>query len=596
MPGDDSDWLDVRRVVEEALDLPPELRRAHIEACASDADHREAALRFLRACERAETSPLLDEPAAGFAAPLFEDLEVESEEETLERLRAGLAGRYTLERELGRGGMARVYLARDERHGRLVALKLLRPELLPAGGAGRFRREIGFAARLSHPHILPLHDSGEAAGLLYYITPYIDGESLRSRLRRGGLPTPASAVRMLRDVARALAYAHRQGLVHRDIKPANILLSQDGDALVADFGVAMALVVAQGLGSPDDQEPADRSILGTPAYMAPEQVAGVQVDHRADLYALGVVAFELLTGRLPFEGRSGDERLAAQRFETPPRLGSLRPDLPESLGSLVDGLLAKSPVDRPQSASAVMDALDEVLASLSFARIRSREGGRRPFSGRRRALAVTLTALALVWAVARFAREPVVATGAELRGTTDAEAYELYLKGRHLTATRQRDGLVRALEYFDQAISRDPGFARAHAGAGDAWAFLGVFGQMPPEEAFPRARAAAERAIALDGLLVEAYATLAHVLFVYEWDWAAAEEALDRAIALDPGYPLVRMYRASLLHSLGRSEEALLELDAARKLDPLTPTALLTGRILVDTQRPDTAIRILEEQ
>jgi serine/threonine-protein kinase len=265
--------------------------------------------------------------------------------------------------------MATVYLARDERHRRPVALKLLRSELMhddsPTHGAARFQREIGIAARLSHPHILPLYDSGAAGGLLYYVTPYVDGETLRDRLRRrtGRLPLPES-VRLLRDVARALAYAHRKGVVHRDIKPANILLNQEGDALVADFGVAKGLAAAQdptrGL---DDQLTEGTLVLGTPAYMAPEQASGGHgIDHRADLYALGAVAYELLTGAPPFAGRTRHEQLAAHLSEMPEPVAARQPDVPEALAALVDRLLAKRPDDRPRDATEVLQLLDAAMA------------------------------------------------------------------------------------------------------------------------------------------------------------------------------------------------------------------------------------------
>ena len=234
-------------------------------------------------------------------------------------LRTALAGRYTIERELGRGGQATVYLARDERHGRLRRAQGAAPCRRrrsdgPSRGAAGFQREIEFAARLSHPQHPAALRLGRSRGQLYYITPYVDGESLRDRLARtGGLPLPET-LRVLRDVARALAHAHRQGLVHRDIKPANILLNQEGDALVSDFGVAKALAG----GAAGAVEPEGAPVLGTPAYMAPEQAGGGRsIDHRADLYSFGVVAYELLTGAKPFAGRGRQELLAAHLSEIP---------------------------------------------------------------------------------------------------------------------------------------------------------------------------------------------------------------------------------------------------------------------------------------
>ncbi len=249
--------------------------------------------------------------------------------------------------------MATVYLAHDLRHDRQVALKVLRPELAATLGPERFVNEIHIAARLTHPHILPVHDSGEAAGFLFYVMPYIDGETLRHRItRQGVLPVPEAA-RLLRDVADALAAAHALGVVHRDIKPDNILLS-GRHALVADFGVSKAVSEATGR----QHVTTVGTALGTPQYMAPEQAAAdVNIDHRADIYALGVLAYELLTGHPPFAG-SPQQILAAQVMTAPVPVTQVRPDLPPALGELVMRCLAKSPAERWQSASDVARTLE----------------------------------------------------------------------------------------------------------------------------------------------------------------------------------------------------------------------------------------------
>src|SRR5664279_2681861 len=215
----------------------------------------------------------------------------------MQRLSAALADRYRIERELGQGGMATVYLAHDLRHDREVAIKVLHPDLGAALGADRFLSEIKTTAKLQHPHILPLLDSGDADGLLYYVMPVVTGETLRTRLERERqLPIP-EAVRIAREVASALDYAHRQGVIHRDIKPENILL-HDGQALVADFGISLAVQQAGG------QRMTQTGLsLGTPQYMAPEQAMGDRaVDARADIYALGAVTYEMLAGEPPFVG------------------------------------------------------------------------------------------------------------------------------------------------------------------------------------------------------------------------------------------------------------------------------------------------------
>jgi serine/threonine-protein kinase len=269
------------------------------------------------------------------------------------RLTSALAGRYALERELGQGGMATVYLARDLRHERQVALKVLRPELAASMGPERFLREIKLAAQLQHPHILPLHDSGEASGFLYYVMPYVEGESLRGRLaRRGELPVH-DAVKILIEIVDALAYAHEHGVVHRDVKPDNVLLS-GRHALVTDFGVAKAVSEATGR-----QELTTAGVaLGTPTYMAPEQaIADPGIDHRADIYAVGVVGYELIVGHPPFTGRPAQEILAAHVMQPPQPLCSQRPACPSALEAVIMRCLEKRPADRWQSA-------DELLAQL----------------------------------------------------------------------------------------------------------------------------------------------------------------------------------------------------------------------------------------
>jgi len=299
-------------------------------------------------------------------------------------LSAALAGRYDLERALGRGGMATVYLARDLRHRRRVALKVLHPELGALLGPRRFLREIETAASLSHPHILQLHDSGRVPfgdpavaeegrddGLLYYVMPYVGGESLRARLQREGQLAVADALRIVREVAAALDYAHRHGVVHRDVKPENILLDEDGHALVADFGIARARV--DDAASVDDDVPADGSdtitergrVIGTPAYMSPEQARGRRdLDGRSDQYGLACVAFELLAGTAPFVGTSA-EQLAARPTQAPASLVERRPDLP----SATDGVLARALALDPEARFDTTSAFAEALASsiLDFA-------------------------------------------------------------------------------------------------------------------------------------------------------------------------------------------------------------------------------------
>jgi len=283
------------------------------------------------------------------------------------RLRGALAGAYRLEQEVGAGAMAVVVRARDLRHQRLVAIKILRPELTAAMGAERFLREIEIAAGLVHPHILPLHDSGEAAGVLYYVMPYVEGESLRQRLARERRLPLADAVRITREVAAALGYAHARGFVHRDIKPENILLAgyplgksgvpQGWNAVIADFGIARAIGTAGG------ERVVTTGLSGTPAYMSPEQALGSgPVDQRTDVYALGCVLYEMLAGQPPYAG-SSLEAVVARRLQEPPRrLTDLREDASPAMEAAVNTALARNPAERFATAAQLAEALEGAAA------------------------------------------------------------------------------------------------------------------------------------------------------------------------------------------------------------------------------------------
>jgi tetratricopeptide (TPR) repeat protein/TolB-like protein len=279
--------------------------------------------------------------------------------ELRDQLQSTLGSSYTIERELGGGGMSRVFVAREVALGRAVVVKVLPPDLSGVMSAERFRREIQLAASLHHPHIVPVLTAGDANGLLYYTMPLVDGESLRSKLSREGELSIQDATRLLQQVADALSYAHEHGVVHRDLKPENILIS-GRHAHVVDFGVAKALSASTMSGS-DSGLTSIGVALGTPAYMAPEQAAAdPQSDHRVDLYALGVVAYEALTGAHPFAGRRAQALLVAHATERPEPIAKRRPSIPASLASLVERLLEKRPADRPASAEQVLRELDVV--------------------------------------------------------------------------------------------------------------------------------------------------------------------------------------------------------------------------------------------
>jgi TolB-like protein/tetratricopeptide (TPR) repeat protein len=276
-----------------------------------------------------------------------------------EQLEAGLKGSYAVERELGRGGMATVFLARDLKHGRPVALKVLHPELAASLGPERFQREIRFAARLQHPHILTVLDSGETAGQLWFTMPFVEGESLRERLRRERQLPVEDAVGIAREAARALDYAHQHGVIHRDIKPENILLTRDGSTLVADFGIA------RGLGS-EEQLTQTGMAIGTPAYMSPEQANGDQrIDPRTDVYSLGCVLYELLAGEPPYTGPTAQVMMMKRLTEPVPSVRRVRPSVPEAVDQAIQRALAPVPADRFATAGQLAQALQPAAATVT---------------------------------------------------------------------------------------------------------------------------------------------------------------------------------------------------------------------------------------
>ena len=335
-------WRAVDAILQAALACEAVRRDAVVAAACGDDDALRLEVVSLLAAHVDIADDFLEGPVA--APPVVSPLAL--------RLAAALAGRYAIDREIAQGGMATVYLARDLKHERRVAIKVLRDELAAAVGAERFLAEIHVTATLRHPHILPLFDSGSADGVLWYAMPFVEGETLRSRLARDGPLPIAEAVRLAREIADALDHAHAHGIVHRDIKPENVLL-QDGHALVADFGIALALEQAGG-----DRITRTGLALGTPQYMAPEQAAGERaLDERVDVYALGAVLHEMLAGEPPFAAPTRQAVVRRMMHELPPALALRRPDVAPFVDAAVRRALAKRPVDRFSSAAAFAAAL-----------------------------------------------------------------------------------------------------------------------------------------------------------------------------------------------------------------------------------------------
>jgi serine/threonine-protein kinase len=285
-----------------------------------------------------------------------------------------LADKYDVKREIGRGGMATVYLAEELKHGRPVAIKVLRPELGASLGAQRFLREIGIAARLSHPHLVPLIDSGEAGGLVYYVSSYVSGGSLRDRLTLERRIPLGDALRILSEIAAGLDYAHRAGFVHRDVKPENILFA-DGHALLADFGIARACCGEKG-----DAVTATGLVIGTPEYMSPEQASGEpELDGRSDIYSLACVAYEMLTGQAPFVGSSAQSVMMKHVTEAPARVRALAPEIPPSVDGAIGRALSKDPAHRFATTTAFIAALQTELQHVRLSNTATRSVAVLPF-------------------------------------------------------------------------------------------------------------------------------------------------------------------------------------------------------------------------
>ena len=558
-------WRLIEPIIDAALDLPASQRSAYVRAtCSGDPSLLALVERLLATHD--EPSATLDLPAAQRFSSLLEDRPLSLPEI--------LGGQYRIGRALGRGGMATVFLADDLRHERQVAVKVLHAELAAALGSALFLAEIKTTARLQHSHILPLHDSGDDEGVLYYVMPYVAGGTLRQLLqRRGSLPLH-EVLRITDEVAGALDAAHRRGVVHRDIKPENILLD-DGTALVADFGIALALSAADGgrLAKP-------RVLLGTRQYMSPEQRVGT-VDGRSDVYSLGVVVYEMLAGRVPFV--SPPEQTSTSHGHGVPSLRELRPDIPAGVDAAVARALAYAPANRYASAGEFVDAMGEAIAS-------SAPPPRIPRWSRRvaRASATLVAAPLLVGLIAVFGRS--TAKSAVHRSSEQAEY--LYSEGVHWLDKRTPAGAAQAESSFKGAIAIDPMYSRAYSGLADVYSFYGIdnVGDYAPSDYFLRARTFAQRALELDSASAEAHAAKAQVLLFYDLDWSGAEREFERSLSLNPQYVIGRGFHVSLLEFTRRFDEAIAEARETAVLQPLsTWAATEVGRALIFGRRFDAA-------
>jgi len=530
-----SRWRTLEPIIDAALDLAREERGAYVRvACADDDSLRADVERLLAAHDGPDTK--LDVPAARRFASLLDDGPPQMPPVVDQRYRIGPI--------LGRGGMATVFLADDLRHERQVALKVLHVELAAALGVERFLAEIKTTAQLQHSHILPLHDSGDAGGILFYVMPYVPGGTLRQRLSQAEPISLAEVVQIASDVATALDAAHRRGVVHRDIKPENILL-QDGAALVADFGIALALSAAASARSA-----IPRLIVGTPRYMSPEQAAADgAVDARADVYSLGVVVQEMLT--------SGGPMAAA----TP---------IPPAVASVVARAIASSPSDRYPSAGEFTAAL--ALAAASGAGISKTAWWRK----RGAALRVAGAAAAAVFLIVSgnaFVHRTVTVTPRQR--TVNQKALDRYNVGSWWLDKRTPNGADSAERLFKEAIAADSNYSDAYSGLADVYLFYGIgnLGDYDPRQYFPRAKTAALRARSLDSTSARAHASVALVMIFDDHDWAGAERELKRSLELDPTYGPARTWNVVLLEFTAQFNDAVKEARMDVAFNPLSMLA-----------------------
>jgi serine/threonine protein kinase/Tfp pilus assembly protein PilF len=622
---------------------------------------------------------------------------------------------YRIVEQLGAGGMGVVFKAQDSRLERAVALKFLPEKLAQQPRAlERFRREARAASALNHPGICTIYDIGEQDGRAFIAMEFIDGETLRNHIHGKALPV-AELLELGIQIAEALDAAHSEGIIHRDIKPANIFVTKRGRAKVLDFGLAK--LVPKGVAIADDDSGGESSsstststsiagiISGTPSYMSPEQVRGDALDARTDIFSLGLVLYEMATGRQAFGGGTGGEIIEAVLTRSPVSVRAINPDIPAALEAIIEKALHKDREQRyqhaadlladlqrlkreidsgrtdqagdsvsllastsgpvsstshavsrtttPQSGSfraprasktisslAVLpfenvsrdpenDYLSDgitrslinnlatvpklrVMAQSTVFRYKGREidpqaigrelnvravlTGRMMQSGGSLRIGTELVDVAtgsLLWG-AQFDRKPgdifviqdeisseisgklrLQLTHAEKkrlvkRHTEDAEAYRLYLQGRHHWNRWTEEGFYKAIGYFQQAIEKDPSYALAHDGVADCYVLLGWNSYLPPKDAFPKAKVAAMAALEIAPDLGEAHTDLAAVLWLHDWQWAEAQNEFKRSLELNPCYPTANHYYAECLMTLGRNAEALARMKKSLELDPLS--------------------------
>ena len=584
--------------------------------------------------------------------------------ETLQAFREELttgsifAGRYRIVEELGGGGMGKVYRALDTKLDEEVALKLIKLEIASDETTlERFRNELKIARNIVHKNVGRMYHLSEEKGIHYITMEYISGEDLKSFIRRSGQLAVETVLRIARQVGEGLAEAHRLGVVHRDLKPGNIMIDREGNARIMDFGIARS-IKGRGITGGD-------VIIGTPEYMSPEQVDGKELDQRSDIYSLGIIIYEMATGRVPFEGITPFSIAVKHKLDFPPPPKSLNSRIPEGLNLLILTCLEKDREKRFKNAEAFLQELGRIgeaepetaqvpawkksiavlpfksmsadpeqeyfceglaeelintLTKIQDLRVVARtsafsfkgrdidireigkklnvetvlEGSVRKSGSRLRIMAQLINVADgyHLWSE-RFDREmeDVFAIQDEIslaiagrlklqllgeekenvirRYTENIEAYNLYLKGIYWRRMLQPDRVHNSIEYFKQAIEKDPGFALAYAGLAYAYQILSFYAAAPSKEYYPKAKQAALKALELDDRLAEAHESLGVITGYQEWDWKNAEREYLRALELSPGYVWAHFHLANTFLYQGRYDEAVRRMQKSHALDPL---------------------------
>jgi len=620
------------------------------------------------------------------------------------------ASRYQIIEELGKGGMGKVYKVFDADIKEKVALKLLKPEIASDKETiERFSNELKYARKISHRNVCRMYDLGKAEGTHFITMEYVSGEDLKTIIQMTGSLTIGATLSIGKQVCDGLAEAHSLGIVHRDLKPQNIMIDKGGNAKIMDFGIARS-IREKGITGPS-------VLIGTPEYMSPEQAEAKEVDHRSDIYSLGIILYEMATGRVPFEGDTALSIAMKHKGEIPKNPKQFNPNIPEDLSGVILRCLEKDKANRYQTATEVRSELEKiekgiptteqvrpekkaftskeitvtfglkrvlipilgfaflVIAAVVIWQILPKKEAA-PAASAKKSIAVlpfedlsqakdneslcdgisdtiinALTNIEGLWVPARTSAfffkgksqdigeigqklgvENVLEGGVQVAGgnlrvtarisnvkdgrqvwseiynrkmadmfsiqddiakaivaalkikllgekgtllvknyTENLEAYRLYLQGRNFWNKRTETDLMKSIEYFEKAIEIDPNYALAYVGLGDAYSILGNNGFWLPEKAYPKAKAAALKALEIDDKLAEAHATLACIINDYDWNFPGAEKEFKLAIELKPGYATAHHFYAFYLSDLGRREEAMRELKIARNLDPLAP-------------------------